>query len=254
MKKKTITTLTAIATTVVILIGSYISKVDSDNLTQDVIVQDSITQSNVVQNSVIQNNSEQSAGTQSSPTKNNTEQLEKTTFPESLVKIQKQGIAPFGYIKTSVTTVIDGDTFHIKYDNQDYKVRMLDIDTPESIKSGVEPQAYALEASDLTKETLTEKKVKLVFEKDIKDQFGRLLAHVILEDGTYYNALMIQNGYAISVFYSPNTLLKEYLSELQIKAIEDKKGFWQLPENKRPFVKDSKGKFVAAYKIKDKAA
>lgn len=217
MKKKTITTLATVATAVVVLVGSYIFQNESDKLPIDVAVK-------------------------------------KTTFPESIIKTQKEGIVPFGYINASVAKVTDGDTFHIKYDNQDYKVRMLDIDTPESVKSGVEQQPYSKEASDLTKEVLTGKKVKLIFEKDTTDQFDRLLAHVILQDGTYYNAILVENGFAISVFYSPNTLLKDYYSELQSKAIENKAGFWKLPESKRPFIKDSKGKLVAAYKIGAKAA
>lgn len=248
MKKKGMINLATLVAAVVIFLGSYIFNTDSDKSPQDVTSRDSVTQSIAVQNS-----SEQSAATQSSSAKNN-KQPEKTTFPESIVKIQKEGIVPFGYIKTSVTKFIDGDTFHIKYDNQDYKVRMLDIDTPESVKSGVDTQPYAKEASDFTKETLSGEKIKLVFEKDTTDQFGRLLAHVILEDGTYYNALMVQNGYAIAVFYSPNILLKDYYYELQSKAIENEKGFWQLPENERPFREDSKGNLVAAYKLKAKAA
>lgn len=244
MKKKTKTTLVTLAATVVILIGNNIlgnsgdeSLLDSNS--QDIVVQNSKTQSSV---------------TKSSSSQNNSDQFKKTKFPEALIKTQKQGIVPFGYITTSVTKVIDGDTFHIKYDNEDYKVRMLDIDTPESVKSGVDQQPYAEKSSSLTKETLTGKQVKLLFEKGTKDQFGRLLAHVILEDGTYYNGLMVENGYAIAVFYSPNILLRDYFSELQLKAIENKRGFWELPENKRPFVEDSKGKFVPTYKLEVKAA
>lgn len=40
-------------------------------------------------------------------------------FPESILKIKKEGIAPFGYINASVEKVVDGDTFHIKYKNQE---------------------------------------------------------------------------------------------------------------------------------------
>jgi micrococcal nuclease len=172
-------------------------------------------------------------------------------FPESIITIQKEGIQPFGYINAYVEKVVDGDTFHIKYGDEKYKVRLLDIDTPESIKSGVDAQPYSLEASELTKKTLTNQNIKLVFEKETKDQYGRLLAHVILEDGTYYNAFMVQNGFAISVIYSPNTLFKDYFAELQKKAIENKAGFWKLPEKERPFIKNSKGKYVAAYKLKE---
>jgi endonuclease YncB( thermonuclease family) len=268
MKKKTITTIVSLATAVVVLIGGYISKNNGNEMPLDVTGQGSVSQTSVTDNSTNnsagaknnssksadnQNSSKQRADTQSNSTQN-TKKLGKPIFPESIVKTLEKGIAPFGYISANVTKVTDGDTFHIKYANQDYKVRMLDIDTPESVKAGVEPQPYAVKASDFTKETLTGKKVKLIFEKGTKDQFDRLLAHVILEDGTYYNALMVQNGYAISVFYSPNTLLKDYFFELQSKAIDTRAGFWQLPESERPFRVDSKGKLVAAYKLKAKAA
>lgn len=217
MKKKNIKKLATLISAVVVLIGGYIYNNDGIPLAD-------------------------------------TEQLIKTPFPESIIEIQKEGIVPFGYINASVEKVVDGDTFHIIYKNKNYKVRVLDIDTPESVKSGVEAQPYAIEASDLTKNTLTGKNVKLVFEKETKDQYDRLLAHVILEDGTYFNAMMIRNGYAICVFYSPNTLFKDYFTELQNKAIENKAGFWQLPESRRPFIKNNKGKYIASYKLKADAA
>ncbi len=174
--------------------------------------------------------------------------MEKIEFPDSIIDVSGEGIEPFGYINANVTKVTDGDTFHAQYKDKEYKVRMLDIDTPESVKSGVNPQPFSGEASDLTKDTLTNKSVKLIFEEDTTDQYGRLLAHVVLKDGSFYNAMMVNEGYAISVFYSPNTLLKSFYDKLQNDAITEGKGFWKLPENARPFVKNQKGKYVASYK------
>lgn len=227
MRKKTKSSFAALATTVIIAIAGLITYYGNGALPQNSPVSGSTIQS----------------GVQKGP-----------SFPDSIVKAEKEGIAPFGYIEATVTEVVDGDTFHIDYDNQQYKVRMLDIDTPESVKSGVKPQSYSKEASEQTKKTLTGREVRLVFEKDTTDQFDRLLAHVILEDNTYYNAFMVQNGYAICVFYSPNTLLKEYFTELQDKAIANRSGFWKLEEKDRPFIKDSKGNYIASYKVKSKAA
>jgi micrococcal nuclease len=286
MKKKNIKALASLVTAVVVLIGGYIYKnvgMQIDNIPQSTELQSSSMKDNAqstelqsssakdpqiseVQSDSAKNpqstESQSSSATETkeqsneeqSDSPNKAEKLEKTTFPESIIKIQKKGLQPFGYINAYVEKVVDGDTFHIKYGNEEYKVRMLDIDTPESIKSGVDAQPYALEASELTKNTLTGHNIKLVFEKDTTDQYERLLAHVILEDGTYYNALMVQNGYAISVFYSPNTLFKDYFAKLQNTAIENKAGFWNLLENDRPFVKNSKGKYIAAYKLKEDAA
>ncbi|HEX2927450.1 MAG TPA: thermonuclease family protein [Ruminiclostridium sp.] len=173
-------------------------------------------------------------------------------FPKALINVKEEGIEPFGYINAVVTKVTDGDTFHADYKNKDYKVRMLDIDTPESVKAGVAPQPFSKEASDLTKQTLTGQTVKLIFEEGTRDQYGRLLAHVVLKDGRFFNAIMVRQGYAVSLFYSPNTLLKSYYDKLQKEAIKNSNGFWRLPQSKQPFVKNSKGKYVAVYRKKNK--
>lgn len=234
MNKKTIKTLAAIFTSAVIFAGSYIIKSDDIDFRHDI--------------------SSAAAGEQSSTGKSSDTQYITVTFPYSIVDVKNEGIEPFGHIDATVTKVTDGDTLRVEYKKKEYKVRLLDIDTPESVKSGVDPQPFSEEASELSKKTLTGKKVKLVFEKGTTDQYDRLLAHLILEDGTFYNAMMVQNGYAICVFYSPNTLLKGYYAELQKDAIQNNRGFWALPEEERPFVEDSKGKFTAAYKVKKDAA
>lgn len=233
MKKRTISALATLAAAAVIFIGGAITSQGGKSLPDSYAVNSAASRYG------------------SSPQEKYKDII---TFPAELLKAETEGIAPMGYIEATVSKVSDGDTFHITYKKKDYKVRMLDIDTPEAIKSGVKPQPYSQEASSLSKEILTDRKVKLIFEKDTTDQFGRLLAHVILEDNTYYNAYMVMNGYAISVFYSPNTLLKEYFNKLQDNAIDAQKGFWQLPEKDRPFIKDKKGRYIPAYKSKGKAA
>ncbi len=277
MKKKIISSIVAVVLAVSIMAGGYLSDNDSTFLAD--ILQNMQTSEqgqnasgNSDKNSESKNQADKnlageagndSAGTdsaQQSSSANASGQVqqgtvEKIEFPYDLVELtQIEGIEPFGYINAKVIKVTDGDTLTVSYNNQEFKVRMLDVDTPESVKAGVPAQPYSKEASDFTKETLTNKNIRLIFEKGTTDQYGRLLAHIVLEDGTFYNATLIQKGYAISVFYSPNTLLKKYYADLQDKAIADKAGFWSLPEDERPFVLDSKGKYVAAYKLQDKAA
>lgn len=277
MKKKIISSIVAVVLAVSIMAGGYLSDNDSTFLA-DILQnmqtseQGQNTSGNSDKNSESKNQADKnSAGeagsdstgtgsTQQSGSANASGQaqqgtVEKIEFPYDLVEVsQIEGIEPFGYINAKVIKVTDGDTLTVSYNNQEFKVRMLDVDTPESVKSGVPAQPYSQEASDFTKEILTNKNIRLIFEKGTTDQYGRLLAHIVLEDGTFYNATLIQKGYAISVFYSPNTLLKKYYADLQDKAIADKAGFWSLPEDERPFVLDSKGKYVAAYKVQDKAA
>lgn len=230
MKKKVISAVAGLMATAVIVLSGYFGLGGQNS------------QSVIPSNLTAENSIEQKAA------------ASEYTFPESILKSDKDGIIPFGNITAVVNKVVDGDTFHITYNKIDYKVRLLDVDTPESVKAGVKPQPYSKEASDLTKKYLTDKKIKLVFEKDTTDQYDRLLAHVILENGTYYNSLLIGRGYAICVYYSPNVLLKDYLLEQQKTAISRKAGFWALPENGRPFIKAENGKYIASYKKSDKAA
>ncbi|EPR07804.1 thermonuclease family protein [Ruminiclostridium papyrosolvens] len=219
MKKKTIASVASIITAVFVIFGGYFYQDGNKTAVND------------------------KSGSYSS-----IHTLEKVEFPDSIIDVSGEGIEPFGYINAFVTKVTDGDTFRAEYKDKEYKVRMLDIDTPESVKSGVDPQPYSGEASELTKKTLTNKTVKLIFEEGTTDQYGRLLAHVVLDDGSFYNAMMVNEGYAVSVFYSPNTLLKSFYDKLQNDAITEGKGFWELPERKRPFIKNQKGKYVASYK------
>ncbi|AEY64791.1 thermonuclease family protein [Clostridium sp. BNL1100] len=219
MKKKTIASVASIITAAFVVFGGYLYQDGNKTPVND-----------------------------KSSTYSSIQTLEKVEFPDSIIDVAGEGIEPFGYINATVTKVTDGDTFHAEYKDKEYKVRMLDIDTPESVKSGVDPQPFSGEASDLTKDTLTNKTVKLIFEEDTTDQYGRLLAHVVLEDGSFYNAMMVNEGYAISVFYSPNTHLKSFYDKLQNDAITEGKGFWELPESKRPYTKNQKGKYVASYK------
>lgn len=251
MNKKLISSAAAVILAVSIMVGGYLSE-DNGTVQSSNSVQSSQTSSQ--QENSSQDTSHKVPPVQDTVGKDNTN-TEKIEFPYELVEVsQIEGIEPFGYINAKVIKVTDGDTLTVSYNNQEFKVRMLDVDTPESVKSGVPAQPYSKEASDFTKETLTNKNIRLIFEKGTTDQYGRLLAHIVLEDGTFYNATLIRKGYAISVFYSPNTLLKKYYADLQDKAIADKAGFWSLPEDERPFVLDSKGKYVASYKLQDKAA
>ena len=168
-------------------------------------------------------------------------------IPLQVTVVQKEGLAPHRYIDALVTKVSDGDTVEVTYKGKVHKVRLLYIDTPESVKQGVPVQPYSSEASKFTQNMLYNKQVRLVFDKGLRDRYGRLLAHVLLKDGSYFNALLVRNGFARVEAVSPNTALKDYFLKLQESAINEKLGLWSLPENKRPFVKNNKGEYIARY-------
>ena len=168
-------------------------------------------------------------------------------MPAFILDDIKEGLDSNKYIRAYVSDVTDGDTLEINYRETEYKVRLLCIDTPESVKQGVDIQPYALEASELTKKLTLHKNVRLVFEKGLRDRYGRLLAYIILENGENLNALLVRNGYARVEFVSPNKRYKEYFQKLQNEAVKDEVGMWGLDHEKQPFVKDSDGNYVPRY-------
>ncbi len=156
----------------------------------------------------------------------------------------QEGIVPGGTIKVEVDRIVDGDTIRALYQGEQYKVRLLCIDTPESVKENVQEQPYGKKATERLKELIDGKNVQMVFEKEVRDRYDRLLAYVLLEDGVCVNALMVSEGYARVNTVKPNTVHKDYFIGLMEEAIGEKIGLWSLRPEERPFVKNDKGNYV----------
>lgn len=127
-----------------------------------------------------------------------------------------------------VSTVADGDTFSVKVEGKTVKVRMIGVDTPETVDPRKTVQCFGKEASDKTKEILSKHSVKLKTDpsQGISDKYGRLLAYVYTEEGLFVNKYLIENGYAHEYTYNiPYQEQKEF-KELQKKAREEKVGLW----------------------------
>lgn len=102
--------------------------------------------------------------------------------------------------KVKVTRVVDGDTIEVTLaDGSKERVRMIGIDTPESVHpDGDKNNADVVVASDYTKEQLLNKTVYLEFDVGEKDQYGRLLAYVYIND-IMFNAKLAAEGYAVQM-------------------------------------------------------
>ena len=158
-----------------------------------------------------------------------------------------EDIVPGGYVYAKVKRIVDGDTLRAEYKGKEYKIRLLCIDTPETVKVNVDEQPFGKLASEKLTGMLLNEEVSLVFEKDIDDNYDRLLAYVLLEDGTCVNAFMVEQGFARIDVVRPNTVNRDYFSMFQDKAIKDGKGLWALPVEDRPFIKNDKGYYVPRY-------
>ncbi len=128
----------------------------------------------------------------------------------------------------AVTKVVDGDTFWVDDGSEKgKKVRLIGVDTPETVHPTKGRESYGREASEFAKSLLSGKKVRLEFDVDSLDRYGRLLAYVYLENGLFVNAELVRKGYAQVATFPPNVKYAEHFLKLQRKARDRKLGLWR---------------------------
>jgi endonuclease YncB( thermonuclease family) len=127
--------------------------------------------------------------------------------------------APQGTPAT-VLRVVDGDTIHVMLDGNEETIRYVGIDTPERRQPGYR-------AATAANRSYVEGQ-RVLLEQDVthRDNFGRLLRYVYLEDGTFVNAEMVAQGWAQPVNYGRDTAYAEEFLALAIDAAANKRGFW----------------------------
>jgi micrococcal nuclease len=131
----------------------------------------------------------------------------------------------------NITRVVDGDTFEALIDGQQdvQKVRMLGINTPETVDPRKPVECYGKEASNQLKSLMEGKRVRLEADPqaDERDRYDRLLRNVILEDGTDVNARMVRDGFAYAYLSFPlDKQRKQELKTLQELARASGSGLW----------------------------
>jgi len=124
-----------------------------------------------------------------------------------------------------VKRVIDGDT--IKLANGE-TVRYIGIDTPETKHPRKPVQFMGREASAANKKLVGGKRVRLEFDAQQRDRYGRLLAYVYVDE-VFVNAWLVENGYAQIMTIPPNVKYQDLFLKLQKEAREKKRGLWKKP-------------------------
>lgn len=152
--------------------------------------------------------------------------IPKIHLPKTTIQPVKESlVAKPGYYK--VTYVSDGDTFAVNMDGRTEKVRLIGVDTPETVKPNSPQECYGKIASDFTKHTLTDKTVRLEADpiNQNRDRYDRLLRYAYLEDGSLFNAKLISEGYGFAYLSFPFTKNEEF-RQAQAAAREQNKGVW----------------------------
>ncbi|MGN4865202.1 thermonuclease family protein [Bacillus cereus group sp. MYBK132-2] len=132
-------------------------------------------------------------------------------------------------VKGKVLHIKDGDTIDVNVKGQKQTVRLLLLDTPESVSQKIPPQKMGKEASSFLKKRLERKSVTLVYDQGPKeDKYGRKLAYVFC-NGIHINELMAKSGYGIIAYISkPNTTLLPEMLEAEKEAKESMAGVWSI--------------------------
>jgi micrococcal nuclease len=139
-----------------------------------------------------------------------------------------------------VTRVVDGDTIEVRLGGREEDVRLIGVDTPETVKPGTPVQCFGERASHFTKRRLTGRRVRLVFGVERRDVYGRLLAYVYLAQGTFagpmhgqspqrgrlFNATLVRRGLARTLTIPPNDRFAPRFRRLELRAARVGRGLW----------------------------
>jgi micrococcal nuclease len=122
-----------------------------------------------------------------------------------------------------VTRVYDGDTVAVVLNGEKEKVRLIGIDAPEM---GQEP--WGEEAKKYLGSLVNSSgwKVKIEYDAEKRDQYGRLLAYLWSTDGRLMNLQMVKNGYALLYTIPPNLKHVSEFRSAQHEARVERRGVW----------------------------
>jgi micrococcal nuclease len=134
-------------------------------------------------------------------------------------------------VPAEVIDHVDGDTVRVRIANPPAglsvveTIRMLGVDTPETVHPSRPLERFGKEASAFTQARLLGRPVYLAFDWDLRDRYGRLLSYIYTEDGACFNALIIREGYGHAYTRYPFQFMDEFRG-LEQEARNGKRGLW----------------------------
>ena len=128
-------------------------------------------------------------------------------------------------VRAEVVRVVDGDTIEVSIEGEVEDVRYIGVDTPESVSPGEPVECFGPEASEFNESLVAGETVRLVFDEELRDAYGRLLAYVFA-DGELVNAELVARGFARTLEIAPNTSKAPRLARLERRAGAAARGLW----------------------------
>jgi micrococcal nuclease len=134
------------------------------------------------------------------------------------------GAAQIGH----VVRVVDGDTVRVRLAGGTERVRLIGIDTPETVKPDTPVQCYGRAASAEAHRLLDGRDVRLVADVESRDRYGRLLAYVYRRpDMLFVNAELARRGFARQLTVPPNVRHADEFRRLVAEARAAGRGLWR---------------------------
>ena len=131
-------------------------------------------------------------------------------------------------VAADVERAVDGDTIELGEEVQGTDtVRMIGVDTPETVDPKGPPEPGGAEAFSFTAESLEGERVRLEIGEDPKDDYGRLLAYVWIDDGSLFEETLLRKGHGELLIIPPNDRYESCLSAAEDAARADNLGIWQ---------------------------
>ena len=131
-------------------------------------------------------------------------------------------LAPAPGAAQLVERVVDGDTIIVQGVG---RVRLIGVDTPETVHPRRPVECFGKEASAFTKRLLEGKRARLEYDRERTDRYGRTLAYVYLPNGTFANAEIVQQGYGHAYTRFPFRYLDEFRQH-EREARRRERGLW----------------------------
>jgi micrococcal nuclease len=134
-------------------------------------------------------------------------------------------------VRAEVVGHIDGDTIRVQIPSPPEElrtletVRLIGVDTPETVHPRRGLEAFGKEASDFTKSRLLGTTVYLAFDWELRDRYGRLLAYVYTQDRRCHNAQIIRQGFGHAYTRYSFHFMEEF-RRMEQEARKEKRGLW----------------------------
>lgn len=156
----------------------------------------------------------------------------KETIPNPTPAKQPTPVVPVGtnsqFQYYAVTSVVDGDTIKVNINGTVETLRLIGMDTPETVDPRKPVQCFGVEASNRAKTLLSGQKIRIEADptQDTRDKYGRLLAYIYRDDGLFFNKSMVVDGYAYEYTYDKPYKYQAEFKAAQITAQSAGAGLW----------------------------